>query len=54
VDHLIYGCIKLQREREKLISNLSNQETWPVNKSDLQNKHKHFLQFVNSIDFEKL
>jgi hypothetical protein len=27
VDHLIYGCIKLQREREKLISNLSNQET---------------------------
>ena len=55
VDHLLYDCIKLQREREKLISNLSNQDTWPMNKSNLVNKHiKHFIQFVNSIDFEKL
>ena len=55
VDHLLYECIKLQKEREKLISNLPNQDTWPVNKSDLVNKHiKHFEQFVNSIDFEKL
>jgi hypothetical protein len=46
---------KLQREREKLISNVSKQDNWPVNKSDLVSKHiKHFIQFANSIDFEKL
>jgi hypothetical protein len=55
VDHLLYDCTKLQRERERLIRNLSNQDTWPVNKSDLVKKHtKHFIQFVNSVDFEKL
>ena len=43
------------REREKLIRNISNQDKWTVNKSDLVNKHiKHFTQFVNSIDFERL
>jgi hypothetical protein len=55
VDHLIYDCTKLQREREKLISNISKQHNWPVNKSDLVNKHtKHFIRFTLSIDFEKL
>jgi hypothetical protein len=55
VDHLIYDCTKLQREREKLISSISKQDNWPVNKSDLVNRHiKHFIQFANSIDFEKL
>jgi hypothetical protein len=55
VEHLLYDCIKLQRERESLIRNASNQDKWPVNKSDLVNKHlKHFIQFVNSIDFERL
>jgi hypothetical protein len=55
VDHLVYDCTKLQREREKLISNVSRQNNWPVNESDLVNKHiKHFIQFANSIDFEKL
>ena len=39
VDRLLYDCAKLQREREKLISNISNQDMWPVNKSDLVNKH---------------
>jgi hypothetical protein len=55
VDHLIYDCTKLQREREKLISRVTKQDNWPVNKSDLVNKHiKHFLQSANSIDFEKV
>jgi hypothetical protein len=55
VDHLIYDCTKLQRERENLISHVSKQDNWPVNKSDLVNKHiKHFVQFINSIDFGKL
>jgi hypothetical protein len=55
VDHLIHDCTKLQREREKLISNVSKQDNWLVNKSDLVYKHiKNFIQFANSIDFEKL
>ena len=34
---------------------LTNQDMWPMNKSDLVNRHiKHFIQFVDSIDFEKL
>jgi len=55
VEHIIYDCSKLKRERDELIRNTSNQDKWPVNKSALVNKHiKHFTQFINSIDFEKL
>jgi hypothetical protein len=55
VDHLLYDSIKWQRQREKLISNISNRDKWPVNKSDLVKKHiKYFTQFANSIDFEEL
>jgi len=55
VDHLLYDCSKLQRETEKLIREVSKQENWPVEKSDLVNKHiKHCIQFANAIDFEKL
>jgi len=44
-----------KREREKLISNEFKQVNWPVNKSDLVNEYiKHFIQFTNSTDFEKL
>jgi len=54
VDHLLHECTKLQREREKLTSDILKQENWPVNKSDLVNKHiKHFIHFTNSIDFQK-
>jgi hypothetical protein len=55
VDHLLYDCTKLQKEREKLISNVAKQDNWPVDKSELVEKHmKHFFQFTNSIDLEKL
>jgi hypothetical protein len=55
VDHLLYDCIKLQTERENLIRSASHQDQWPVNKRDLVKKHlKSFIQFVNSIDFERL
>ena len=32
VDHLIYDGTKLQRDREKLISSISKQDNWLVNK----------------------
>ena len=38
VDHLLYACFKLQRERQKLKSNISNRDNWPVNKCDLVKK----------------
>ena len=55
VDHLTYDCTILQRERGKLISEVSKQDNWPVTKSDLVNKYiKYFLEFMNTIDFKKL
>jgi hypothetical protein len=55
VDHLIYDCSILHREREKLISKVLKQGNWPVTKSDLVNKCiKYFLEFTNKMDFKKL
>ena len=55
MNHLLYDYTKLQREREKLTSNVSKQDNWPVNKCDLVKKYiKHSIQLKNSIDFEKL
>jgi hypothetical protein len=55
VDHLIYDCGKLEKERDKLITHISREDNWPVPKSVLVNKYlQQFIQFTNSIDFEKL
>ena len=55
VDHLIYDCPILRREREKLTSKVSKQDNWPLTKSDLVNKFiKHFVQLTNTIFFKKL
>jgi hypothetical protein len=55
VDHLIFDCPKLDKEREKLIAYTSREEEWPVRKCDLVNKYlNQFKQFTNSIDFENL
>jgi ribonuclease HI len=54
-DHLIYRCILLQQEREKLKRVTTKQGSWPTDKQDLINKHlKQFTEFANSIDFESL
>ena len=55
VDHLIFYCPKLEKEREKLIAFTSREEDWPVRKCDLVNKYlNQFKQFTNCIGFEKL
>jgi hypothetical protein len=55
VDHLLFDCISLQKERERLIGKIAKQENWPIEKHQLVNDHiKHFLQFTNTIDFTKL
>jgi hypothetical protein len=54
-DHLIYGCAKLDKERDKLIAHISREDNWPVQKSVFVNIYlQQFSQFTNSIDFEKL
>jgi hypothetical protein len=55
VDHILYDCIKLQREREKLIHNLYT--TYQTTARGQRKKvlvKKHIKHFINSIDFEKL
>ena len=55
VDHLIYDCIKLNNEREKLIAHISKEDNWPIRKSELVKKYlKQLIYFTNSIDYEKL
>jgi len=55
MDHLIYDCEILDKEREKLIAYTSREEDWPVRKSELVKKYlKQFTAFATSIDFEKL
>jgi hypothetical protein len=55
VDHLIFDCPKLDKEREKLIAYTSREEDRLMRKCDLVNKYlNQFKQFKNSIDFEKL
>jgi hypothetical protein len=55
VDHLIFDCPKMDKERETLIAYTAREEDWPVRKCDLVNKDlNQFKQFINSIDFEKL
>jgi hypothetical protein len=53
VDHLIFDCGKLEKEREKLIAHILREDNWPVQKkSVLANKYlQQFSQFTNSIDF---
>jgi len=55
MDHLLYDCEILGKEREKLIAYTSKEEDWPVRKRELVNKYlKQLKNFANSIDFEKL
>jgi hypothetical protein len=55
VDHLLYDCSKLNKERGKLILHISKEDNWPIRKSELVNKYlKQVIHFTNSIDYEKL
>jgi hypothetical protein len=55
VDHLIYGCNKLNTERDELIAHISKEDNWPIRKSERVKKYlKQFIHFTNSIDYEKL
>ena len=55
IDHLIYQCPLVEKERNILRNQVIKAGCWPPNKEDFIKKHfKQFIQFANSIDFKKL
>ena len=56
VDHIIYGCIELDKESEELKkSACKSGDTWPVGKHELRSKYiKHLTMFAKIINLEKL
>jgi hypothetical protein len=55
VDHLIFQCKRLKKEREILKNSALKAGNWPVSKSELTNRNpKQFIGYINSRDFEKI
>jgi len=55
IDHLIFQCELLGKERDKLISGVSETDNWPISKNRLISEHsKSFSKFIHEISFEKL
>jgi hypothetical protein len=54
-DRLIFQCKRLRIERATLKSSVLKVGKWPVSKSELTNRNlKQFINYINSINFEKL
>jgi len=55
IDHLLFKCELLRKERDNLISAVSKPDGWPINKHTLISKHyKSFIRFTNQIALDKL
>jgi len=55
IDHLLFECELLKKERDSLISAASKSDGWPISKYTLISKHyKSFVRFTNQISFDKL
>ena len=55
IDHLLFECEILKKERARLISAVSKSDVWPTSKYTLIRKHyKTFARFTNQISFDKL
>ena len=55
VDHILFECKLLEKERDRLIAAVSRYENWPVNKTKLSKEYyKSFKDFTNNICFDKL
>jgi hypothetical protein len=54
IDHLLYECELLNKERDSLISTVLQTDVWPISKETLIRKHlKIFVKFTNEISFDK-
>jgi hypothetical protein len=55
VDHLIFQCELLGKERDKLISGVEKTDNCPISENRLILEHfKSFSKFINEISLEKL
>jgi hypothetical protein len=55
IDHLLYECQLLTKERDNLISAVVKAGVWPISKSELIRKYlKVFAKFTNEISLDKL
>jgi hypothetical protein len=55
IDHLLFQCELLGKERDKLISGVSKTDNWPLSKSRLIREHyQSFSKFIHEISLEKL
>jgi hypothetical protein len=55
IDHLLFECELLNKERDQLISTILKTDVWPISKNKLIRKHfKIFAKFTNEISFDKL
>jgi hypothetical protein len=55
IDHLLFECDLLKKERDSLISAASKSDSWPLSKYTLIRKYyKSFVRFTNQISFDKL
>jgi hypothetical protein len=52
IDHLLYECELLNKERDSLISTVLQTDVWPMSKETLIRKHFNiFVKFTNEIFF---
>ena len=55
IDHLLYECELLNKERDSLKSSVLKTDIWPISKNRLIRKHfKIFAKFTTKISFDKL
>jgi hypothetical protein len=55
VDHIIYVCELLQKERDKLILGVAKTNNWPISKRRLLSEHSQvFHKFIHELPLEKL
>jgi len=55
IDHLLFECELLNKERDSLKSSVLKTDIWPISKIRLIRKHfKLFAKFTNETSFDKL
>ena len=55
IDHVLFECALLNKERDSLITTVIKTDVWPVSKDKLIREHfKTFDKFTNEISFDNL
>jgi hypothetical protein len=54
VDHLLYECELLNKERDGLMSTVLQTDVWPISKETIREHLKMLVKFTNEISFDKL